>query len=126
MSQLNEYILTVHVISYILRGRRGRDRMVVGFTASYAISAYHHWCCEFESRSGRGVQHNVIKFVSELLQVGGFSPDPPVSSTDKTDFHDITEIVLKVWLNTIKETQELMRELCLPMNILYHFIFSLE
>jgi hypothetical protein len=42
MSQLNEYILTVHVISYILRGRRGRDRMVVGFTASYAISAYHH------------------------------------------------------------------------------------
>jgi hypothetical protein len=68
----------------------------------------------------------VIKFVSELLQVGGFSPDPPVSSTDKTDFHDITEIVLKVWLNTIKETQELMRELCLPMNILYHFIFSLE
>jgi hypothetical protein len=24
------------------RGRRGRDRMVVGFTATYAISAYHH------------------------------------------------------------------------------------
>jgi len=21
------------------------------------ISAYHHWCCEFESRSARGVQH---------------------------------------------------------------------
>jgi len=21
--------------------------------------AYHHWCCEFESRSGRGVQHYV-------------------------------------------------------------------
>jgi hypothetical protein len=31
--------------------------MVVGFTTTYAISAYHHWCCEFESRSGRGVQH---------------------------------------------------------------------
>jgi hypothetical protein len=28
--------------------------MVVGFTTTYAISAYHHWCCEFESRSGRG------------------------------------------------------------------------
>jgi hypothetical protein len=25
-----------------LRGRRGRDRMVVGFTTTYAISAYHH------------------------------------------------------------------------------------
>jgi hypothetical protein len=23
-------------------GRRGRDRLVVGFTATYAISAYHH------------------------------------------------------------------------------------
>jgi hypothetical protein len=54
------------------RGRRGRDRMVVGFTTIYAISAYHHWCCEFESRPGRGVQHYVIKFVSDLRQVGGF------------------------------------------------------
>ena len=52
--------------------RRGRDRMVVGFTITYAISAYHHWCCEFESRSGRGVQHYVIKFVSDFRQVGGF------------------------------------------------------
>jgi len=54
------------------RGRRSRDRMVVGFTTTYAISAYHHWCCEFESRSGGGVQHYVIKFVSDLWQVGGF------------------------------------------------------
>jgi len=53
-------------------GRRGRDRMVVGFTTTYAISAYHHWC-EFESRSGRGVQHYVIKFISDLRQVGVFS-----------------------------------------------------
>jgi hypothetical protein len=52
--------------------RRGRDRMVVGFTTTYAISAYHHWWCEFESRSGRGVQHYVIKLVSDLRQIGGF------------------------------------------------------
>jgi hypothetical protein len=52
--------------------RRGRDCMVVGFTTTYVISAYHHWCCEFESRSGRGVQHYVMKFVSDLQQVGGF------------------------------------------------------
>ena len=38
----------------------------VGFITTSAISANHHWCCEFESRSGRGVQHYVIKFVSEL------------------------------------------------------------
>ena len=77
------YILNVHVNTswisswtkvwhYINRGCCGRDRMVVGFTTTYAISAYHHWCCEFESRSGRGVQHYVIMFVSDLRQVGGF------------------------------------------------------
>ena len=29
--------------------RRGRDRMIVGFTTIYAISAYHYYSCEFES-----------------------------------------------------------------------------
>jgi hypothetical protein len=33
-----------------------------------------------------------------------FSPGTPVSSTNKTDCHDITEILLKVALNTIKQT----------------------
>ena len=33
-----------------------------------------------------------------------FSPGTPVSSTNKTDRHDITEILLKVALNTIKQT----------------------
>jgi len=52
--------------------RRDRDRMVVGFTTTCSISTYHHWYCEFESWSGRGVQHYVIKFVRDLRQVGGF------------------------------------------------------
>ena len=43
-----------HVPSY-RRGRRGRDRMVVGFTTTHAISAYHHLRCEFEFYSWRGV-----------------------------------------------------------------------
>ena len=68
--------------------RRGRDRMVVGFTNTYAIGAYHHCCCGFESHSGRGVQHYVIKFVSDLRQVV-VSPGTPVSSTNKTDRHGI-------------------------------------
>jgi hypothetical protein len=33
---------------------------------------------------------------------GGFFPDTPVSSTNKTDRHDITEILLKVALSSIK------------------------
>jgi hypothetical protein len=69
----------------INRDHRGRDRMVVGFTITNAISAYHYWCCEFESRSGRGVQHYVIKFVSDLRQVSGVLQvlwfSPPIKLT---------------------------------------------
>jgi len=32
---------------------------------------------------------------------------PPVSSTNKTDRHDIVEILLKVTLNTIKPTNQI-------------------
>jgi hypothetical protein len=46
----------------------------------------------------------VIKFVSDLQQVGGFLRGTPVSSTKKTDSHDVTEILLKVALNTIALT----------------------
>jgi hypothetical protein len=41
-----------------------------------------------------------------LQQVGGFSPSTLVSSTNKTDSYDITEILLKVALNTITMSQE--------------------
>jgi hypothetical protein len=45
--------------------------------------------------------------VSQSLATGRwFSPGPPVSSTNKTDHHDITEILLKVVLNTIKQTNK--------------------
>ena len=37
------------------RGRRGRERMVVGFTTTCAISAHYHTRCEFESPSWRCV-----------------------------------------------------------------------
>jgi hypothetical protein len=39
-----------------------------------------------------------------MQQIGGFSPGTPVSSTNKTDCHDIIEILLKVALNTITLT----------------------
>jgi len=42
------------------------------------------------------IQHYVIKFVSDLWQVSGFSQGTPISSTNKTDHLDITEILLKV------------------------------
>jgi hypothetical protein len=41
-----------------------------------------------------------------------FSPSPPVSSTNKTDRHDIIEISLKVELNTITLTYQFKRKYC--------------
>ena len=51
------------------------------------------------------IQHYMIKFVSYLRQVDVFS-GYSVSSTNKTDRHDITQILvlLKVALNTIAIT----------------------
>jgi hypothetical protein len=40
------------------------------------------------------MQHYVIKFVSDLRQVGGFSPGTLVSSTIKTDCHTIIKMIL--------------------------------
>ena len=68
-------------------GRLGRDRMVVGFTTGYGISAFHHKCCEFESCSGEAyaIQHYVIKFVTDLRYVGGLHRvlkfPPPIKLT---------------------------------------------
>jgi len=55
----------------------------------------------------------MIKFVSDLRLVGGFSPNPLVSSTNKTDRHDIpiTEILLKVALITIIRANVIILEL---------------
>jgi len=66
-------LVKFYINAYAFRHHRGRDHMIVGFTTTYAISAYHHQCCEFESRSGRGVQHYVIKFVSDLHRSVVFS-----------------------------------------------------
>ena len=59
------------------------------------------------NRSGRDVQHYVIKFVSDLRQDGGFLRvlrfPPPI----KLHLHDIAKILLKVALNTIPRTLKL-------------------
>ena len=41
--------LFLFLISDLLEGLRGRDHMVVRFLTTYAISAYHHLRCKFES-----------------------------------------------------------------------------
>ena len=75
-------------------GRRGRGRMVVGFTTCYAISAYHH------ERSGEAYSIPSMWLITDRW----FSPGTPISSTNTTDCHDITKPLLKVALNTIFRT----------------------
>ena len=60
----------------------------------------------FESHSWRGVLDIMLcDKVCQWLAAGGwFSPGTPVSATNKTDRHDITELLLKVALNTITIT----------------------
>jgi hypothetical protein len=48
-------LVRYYIQNCICMGRRGRDRMVVGFTTTCAISVYHHQSCEYESRSWSGV-----------------------------------------------------------------------
>jgi hypothetical protein len=90
-----------------LRGCRDCDRMVVGFTTTCAMSAYHHKSCQFEPRSWWGVLYiTLCDKVCQWLATGRwFSAGTPASSTKKTDCHDITEILLKVALNTINEAK---------------------
>jgi hypothetical protein len=42
VEETGETILSKDEINKWKRDRRGRDRMVVGFTTDYAIGAYHH------------------------------------------------------------------------------------
>jgi len=66
----------------------GHDRMVVGLTTTYVISAYHHYYV-VRSNPAHGevylIQHYVIKFVSDLRQVSGFLQvlrfPPPIKLT---------------------------------------------
>jgi hypothetical protein len=57
----------------------------------------------------------MTNFVSDLRQVGGFLRVTPVSSTNKTDHQDITEILLKVALNTIN----------LNLKLIYHVSYQI-
>ena len=78
-----------------IRDRRGHDRMVVGFTTTYALttmclSPLMLWVRITIRARCTTLCDNVCQWLATGLW---FSP---VSSTNKTDRHDITEILLKV------------------------------
>jgi hypothetical protein len=78
-------------IGFMLYFSHVLDRMVVGFTTTYAIRT-----TDVSSNPTRVIQHYVIKFVNDVRQVCGFL---------QVLHHDITEILLKVALNTINQTK---------------------
>ena len=56
--------------------------------------------CEFESHSDKSFNKTLCDKVCQWLTNGSLVIFSPVSSTNKTDRHDISEILLKVALNT--------------------------
>ena len=85
-------------------GCRGRDRMVVGFTTTYqCLSPLMLWVRIAIRARCTTLCANVCRW---LATGRWFSPGPRVYSTNKTDRHDITEILLKVALNTITQTNK--------------------
>ena len=91
-------ILTFDLKVKLLRfskGRRGRNLILVWFTTTDASSA-------FKSCSWWSVLDTTLcDKVCQWLATGWwFSPGTLDSSINKTDHHDITEILLKVVLNT--------------------------
>jgi hypothetical protein len=52
------------------------------------------------------IQHYVIKFVSNLRQVGGFLLVLWFPPSHKTDCHDLAKILLRMALNTINQPNQ--------------------
>jgi hypothetical protein len=65
---------------------------------------YHHYSCEFETHSGDTTLFD--KVWQGLTADRWFTQGTLVSSINKTDRNDITEIFLNVALNTINQTNQ--------------------
>ena len=94
-------LIEINSTTFISRSLRGRDRMVVGLTTTpgcnQCLSPLTLWV---RIPLRWGVLDTSL--CDEICR--WFSPGIPISSTNKTDRHDITEILLKVALNTIPLT----------------------
>ena len=75
------YVINLYIVS---------DLRQIGGFHQVLMARYTHW-----------IQHYVIKVCQWLATSRCFLYGTPVSSTNKSYCHDITEILLKVALNTI-------------------------
>jgi tRNA U34 5-methylaminomethyl-2-thiouridine-forming methyltransferase MnmC len=95
---------------------------------TYVISAYHHWSWKFEKSSWHDVLDTTLcdKGCQWLGTGQWFSLDTPVFSDNKTDRHDIAEILFKVALNTIIENQTSTKSSKGDNQMSYNSIIALE
>ena len=106
--------------------RRGRDRMVVGFTTTCAISPYRHWSCEFKSRLWCGVlDATLCDKVCHLLSTGRcflrILQFPPQALEFRTPvFPHLVPPASMVWIFVWKYIFEPF------IHILQHFVFILD
>jgi hypothetical protein len=96
----------------MLKGCRGRDRMGVRLTTTCAVSAYHHLSLWIRiTLMVRCTRYNIMWLSLSVI----FS----WYSTNKTNRHDITEILFIVPLNTITLTTK-----CVSCRSLYYSSWS--
>ena len=75
----------------------------------YSESVHYRWKKNQKNNSIRTylIIYSILRIILVVpTTCRWFSPGPPVSSNNKTDRRDITEILLKVTLNTIKQTNK--------------------
>jgi hypothetical protein len=108
----------VSIVLHILQwGRHDRDHMLVGFTITCVISATKvvssnpNWL--------QGVFNTTLcDTVCQWLATGWWlSRGTPVSSINKIDHHDMTEILLKVTLSTINQTNHILLPFIIQWNL---------
>ena len=104
IKMFNQVKVLVSMGEYVLKTRiQNFDCMVAGFICNQCLSPLKLWVWIL-CRSG---VHDITlcdKVYQSLATGWWFSPGTPVSSTNKTDHHDITKILVKVVLNIIIQT----------------------
>ena len=113
---------------YFIKKKIGAVMAVISWPWSYSI--YNYLCNQCLSPLMLWVRILIRTWctilcdkVCQWLATGRrFSLGPLVSSTNKTDRHDITEILLKVALNTIKTSKKEKKKIITPEKFNFFFV----
>ena len=116
----------LHSNTHLLTDHHGRNRIIVGFTNTCAISTYHHCNCVWILLMPRCTRCYILSVTCGRL-VGFFQvlTFTKVSYTSKTGLHDITEILLKVALNIILSWNVVLSMIFRPLSGQYNQLWTI-